>query len=299
MTISIKEKLQVWTEDSLGHKINSFKDEEDISGLIHFLEARLADESPCCVKSRPRFWNELGMCRINQDDVELAQTCFENALQITPDYTAAQYNLATFAMQTGDILTAIKLYDKILANHPDHFNTLFNAGICYDQNEQKEAAISMFTKAAKINPDHGQVQFLAGESLLQAGRAIESLPYFKNAHSLNHGHFESAQGFAISLLKSKNFKHAVIICDQALLTHGPAVLPLQVKGDALLALNRIEEAIQCHIDLINLDLDVRDFLVNRIRKMSETEPHIHKKYVDTIMDKYPEYGTILGAGLKK
>ena len=299
MTISFKEKTHVWTDKSLGHQIHSFREKKDLPGLVQFLEARLVDESPCCVKNRPRFWNELGMCRINTEEMELAQTCFENALKIAPDYTAARYNLATFAMQTGDIQTAIKLYDTILTIHPDHFNTLFNAGICYEQTEQNENALSMFTKAAQLKPEDGQVQFLAGESLLQAGRAMEALPYFEKAHSLNHGHFESTQGYAISLLELKDFHQALIICDQALLTYGPAVLPLQVKGDALLALNRIEEAVQCHIDLINLDLDVRDFLVTRIKKMAEVEPQTHKQYTDTVMDKYPEYRAILGAGLKK
>jgi len=298
MSLAIKDKSHVWTEDSLGCKIHFIKENKDVPGLIQFLEIRLADESPCCVKNRPRFWNELGMCRINQENFELAETCFENALQITPDYDAAQYNLATFAMEAGDLLKAIRLYDHLLANHPDHFNALFNAGICHSQNEQKKNAISMFVKAATLKPDHGHVQFLTGETLLQAGRAVEALPYFEKAHTLNHGHFESTQGFAISLLESGNFKQALIICDQALLTHGPAMLPLQIKGDALLALNRIEEAVQCHIDLINLDLDVRDFLVTRIKTMAEKEPDIHKKYIAIVMDKYREYKTVLGAGLK-
>ncbi|THB78417.1 MAG: hypothetical protein D3926_13120, partial [Desulfobacteraceae bacterium] len=212
------------------------------------------------------------MCRMNQAESDLAQTCFENALQITPDYTCAQYNLATFAMQSGDIPGAIRIYDGILNDHPDHFNTLFNAGICYGHTEQKDAAIARLTRAAQVNPHHGHAQFLAGESLLQAGRAIDALTYFEKAHALNHGHFESTQGYAISLLEAQDYKQTLIVCDQALLTYGPAVLPLQVKGDALLALNRIEEAIQCHIDLIHLDLDARDFLVSRIQNMAETQP---------------------------
>ena len=112
-------------------------------------------------------------------------------------------------------------------------------------------------KAAKLRPENGHLQFLTGETLLQTGRAKEALPFFRSAQKQNHGHFETTMGLAISLLETQGYDEAIIICEQALMTFGPAMLPLQIKGDALLAINRIEKAVQCHIDLVSLDLDIQ------------------------------------------
>ena len=48
-----------------------------------------------------------------------------------------------------------------------------------------------------------------------------------------------SQGLAIALLETRKYDEAIIVCDQALITFGAAVLPLQIKGDAMLALRFI------------------------------------------------------------
>ena len=247
MVWATKEKFVTWTDESLGQAIHSFKEQQDFSGLVRFLELRLADDAPCCVSNRARFWNELGLTQV-QEDPKLSETCFENALSIDPDYIVAQYNLATLAMENGNLDGALKLYHAILAEEPGHFNALFNAGICHTNANDNESALPLFMKAAKLRPEDGHLQFLTSETLLQTGRAKEALPFFRSAQKQNHGHFETTMGLAISLLETQGYDEAIIICEQALMTFGPAMLPLQIKGDALLAINRIEKAVQCHIE---------------------------------------------------
>jgi tetratricopeptide (TPR) repeat protein len=299
MSSVTKKKTGTWTKLSLRHAINKFKEKKDFHGLIQFLEIRIADEAPCCVSMRARFWNELGLAKIEQQDLDQAKICFENALLIEPDYTAARYNLATFAMQQGDLPAALDQYDAVLKDNPEHFDALFNAGLCHSHSDEKEAALSLLLRAARLRPEHGRVQFLTGETLLQVGRASEALPFFRSAHKENHGHYESAMGFAISLLENKNYNDAITICEQALMTFGSATLPMQLKGDALLALNRIEEAVQCHIDLCHIDLDIRDFVVTRLQKLAQEDPAAFTTYATAVRDHYPDFESIIGADLEK
>lgn len=293
-----KSTAAVWTEETLGAAIQDFKSGADDAALNSFLNDRLEDEDRFCLASRDRLWNELGLSKIHQEMVEQAAVCFENALMLSPDYAAARYNLATLDMHRGDLGKALERYEGILASHPDHFDALINAGLCHVYADDKENALPLFIKAAEICPDHGQANFLAGETLLQAGRAKTALPFFEAACRINHGHFESLSGLAIAQLKADLAKNCVITCDQALMTFGTATLPLQVKADALIEMDRIEEAVQCHADICRLDLDIRDFVVTRIRELSTQEPERYKVYTALVKEKFPELESLLGTALE-
>lgn len=297
MTVNVESSSNPWSDQSLGESICLYKENEDYEGLSQFLEKQLRDEDPVCVLSRSRFWNELGLTRIELEDVDQAKICFENALMIKPDYMVARYNAATMSMQTGDLEEALKQFSPILAENDAHFDALVNSGHCYMHLGNHEEAFTMFTRALALRPDHGQLLFLTGESLLQLGRHEEALPHFRKAHKINDGHFESTQGLAISLLETGHDKEAIVLCDQALMTYGLAALPLQIKGDALIKMDRIEEAVSCHVDLCNMDLDIRDFVVIRIQRLRESNPERCQRYIKTVSENHPQFETFLGSAL--
>ena len=295
---TVKEPV-LWTEEAIGERVISLKNDQNLAGLSEFIEARLNDDQLQSKSSRVKLLNELGVAQIQQDNFEEGRSCFQNALQLDPGHTAAQYNLATFAMQEGDSEIALEMYNSILKEQPDHFGALCNAGLCYGYIEDKDSARTMLTRAADLRPEDGEVLYLAGESLLQVGEAAEALPYFRSAYKYNQGHFETSQGLAIALLESGDYDEAISICDQALMKFGAAILPLQIKGDAYLAKKIVEKAIQCHFDLCTIDLDVRDFVVGRINKLKTDDPDLYIEYRDLVQKDYPEYASIMSASLKE
>jgi len=200
-------------------------------------------------------------------------------------------------MQTGDLEEALKQFNIILMENDAHFDALVNSGHCYVHLETHENAVTMFTRALALRPDHGQLLFLTGESLLQLGRHKEALPHFRKAHKINSGHFESTQGLAISLFETKHYEEAIVLCDQTLMTYGLAALPLQIKGDALIGLDRIEEAVNCHVDLCNMDLDIRDFVVTRIQKLKKGNPEGFQRYAKAVSENHPQFETFMGTAL--
>lgn len=288
-----------WTEGMLAREITEYKIFPDPSTLEAFLLERLEDEDPYCISCRPRFWNELGLMMLRQEKIDEAVDSFTKALEIEPANETALYNLATLSMKQNDLPAALKNYEAVLLENPDHYNALFNAGLCHLYSEDKEASLSFFLQAAALRPEDGQAQYLTGEILMQLGRTEEALRYFRSAYKENHGHFETSMGLAITLLKTGNYQETITACDQALRVFGAATLPLQVKGDAMLALERFEEAVMCHMDLCRLDLDIRDFVVSRLRQLADEDPASFAAYSTVVHEIFPEFESILHSALKK
>lgn len=283
----------VWTEVNLTGEIAGYRANRDDSGLESFLLMRIEDSDPCCVSFRPRFWNEYGLLQIEREKIEEAADCFQRAMAIDPSNISVLYNLGTLYMQQGRFAEALEKFETVLIERPHHFDALFNSGLCHLYDERKDEALSHFVRAAKLRPDHGHTRYLTGEIFMQQGRADEALVHFREAYREHPDHFETTMGFAIALLKTCSYREAASICDQALLVFGAATLPLQVKGDAMLALKEFREAVMCHMDLCSLDLDIRDFVVTRLVKLAEEDPASFEAYAAVVNAAFPSFKSIL------
>ena len=82
------------------------------------------------------------------------------------------------------------------------------------------------------------------------------------------------------------------------MTFGPSILSLRIKGDALLALDRIDDAVLCHLDMAHIDIDSRDFLVSRIKKMAAEEPGKMNQYRSSMLERCPDFEPILSISLE-
>jgi len=297
MTVFADQKSPDWTEEDLCRSITELKSQQKHSELNCFLRERIADKDSFCTANRTRLWNELGLSMLQQEDIPQAADCFQESLQIDPDNSTALYNLANLALHQKDFESALQQYGAVLKSDAEHFGALFNSALCHVYSDDIDSALPLFVKAGKIKPEDARLQFWAGECLLHSGRHKEALPFFKRAYSLNPRHFESAQGLAITLLETQRYEDAVEICDSNLMSFGPSILPLRVKGDALLALDRIDDAVLCHLDMAHLDLDARDFLVSRIKKMATEEPTKMSQYKRSMHERCPDFEGMLSISL--
>ena len=204
------------------------------------------------------------------------------------DKPAKDCTLGTLLLRQGQVEQALSHFSAALSASPDYFDALFNGGLCYLHLEDPERALQWFSKAARLRPEDWQTQYICGEILLQGGRRVEALPYFKAAHVANQTHFETLQGLAIALLGARRFEEVVAVCDTTITLHGTATLPLQLKGDAMLALGMYEEAVRCHVDLCRIDLDIRDFLISRLQTLKEEDEPAFRAYAEIVHRSYPE-----------
>lgn len=171
-----------------------------------------------------------------------AVAILEGVVKAAPSAIAARYNLALFLLMAGRHAEAVAHLDRILAGRPDHQPSLFS----------KAKGLMALDRAAEALPI---LQGLAAgndpESLLALGNALRALQRHAEAAEAYRRLTRAAPAFlgghmnlAILLTSSGEAETALPALDEAVRLH-PTVAELHaLRGQALLRLNRHDEAIE-------------------------------------------------------
>jgi tetratricopeptide (TPR) repeat protein len=292
MSANVNQEQIAWDEQGLKQAIIELKSGETAE-LISFLRERIEDSDACCYTHRTNLLNELGLVMLDEEDVQQAEFCFSEALKIDPMAVSAAYNLANLALHNDDFDKAIGLYERVILVQPVFVGAQFNLALCYLYSDQIEKAQGHFVRAANIQPDFHNANYWAGETLLRKNSFVESAIYFKQAYKLNPNHFETVNGYAMALNGAGEHDQAIEICDKSLQALGPSVVSLRTKADAMLALDRVQEAVLCHLDIAHIDLDARDLIVSRLQALHQQNLDQFERYKDFMLDRNPQFEPLL------
>lgn len=94
-----------------------------------------------------------GVALLERGKIKDALEMFRQALDDSPDYTDARYNLACILFKLGRYEEAEKEYELLLMIQPLDVDALNNLGTIYVLNNNLEKAKSLFEKALGMNPD--------------------------------------------------------------------------------------------------------------------------------------------------
>jgi tetratricopeptide (TPR) repeat protein len=282
-----------WSDQTLQQMIMALKSKREYRELKGFLRSRIEDADPCCSVNRPKLWNELGLVFLEEDNPEEADLCFVEALKIDHANVTAAYNMANIKLHHGLFDKAIDLYERVLVMEPDFVGAQINKALCLLYSERCEDARPLFEQAASMQPGNHPANYWAGEISLRLGDFAVALPFFKQAYALQTNHFETVNGYAMTLLGAEQYEEAAAICDQSLMSVGPSVVALRTKSDAMLALNKVQDAVLCHLDIAYLDLDARDAIVSRLQALYEEDKAKFQEYKKYMMDRSPEFEPLL------
>ncbi|MEB3274915.1 MAG: glycosyltransferase [Prochlorothrix sp.] len=102
--------------------------------------------------------NNLGSLLLNQNQTELAQLVFEQALEWDPDFALGHYNLGLTKRALGDGAGAIAAYQRALKLNPSHASTCQNLGVLLLKRGQIQIGAGLLARAidlhrAQNNPD--------------------------------------------------------------------------------------------------------------------------------------------------
>ncbi|MBN2493409.1 MAG: tetratricopeptide repeat protein, partial [Deltaproteobacteria bacterium] len=131
----------------------------------------------------PGIYNNLGMIYIGLKRFRDAQTQFEKALTIDPDYTEALINIAAMAHRFRDYDRAKQAYEKVLAKDPKNLKAVCGlAYTIYGMGDAKRA-LEYFEKVLSRQPDDLQSIYTVGviyDSLLKDyGNAVKYYEQYK------------------------------------------------------------------------------------------------------------------------
>jgi tetratricopeptide (TPR) repeat protein len=102
--------------------------------------------------------NNLGADFVAQGRMTEAAGEFRRALELDPQYAAAQLNLAFAYDRLGRVEEAIAAYRRGLELDPNSAYAHNNLGVLYDKQGQYDLAIEMFEKALRIEPTNPAAQ---------------------------------------------------------------------------------------------------------------------------------------------
>lgn len=131
------------------------------------------------IRQQPDLWVELGIARLNSDDVAGAQLAFDQALKIQPGHPGGTLGLARIPLHQGDYVAAEQLAEAAVANAPDDAEAWFIKGSALHAQGKYIAAAKAYGQAKQIDPGNSSAALGEATALLDAGHATEAVVRFQ------------------------------------------------------------------------------------------------------------------------
>ncbi|MCP4613825.1 MAG: tetratricopeptide repeat protein [Planctomycetes bacterium] len=112
---------------------------------------------------------------------EEAQTQFERAIQLRPDFTHAYFNLARILMQKERVTEAVTELRQTIQIDPNHVGALNMLGMALGRQQMFAEAQSHLERAVSLDPNHSEVRNNLGAVYSAQGRLREAMVQFEAA----------------------------------------------------------------------------------------------------------------------
>jgi tetratricopeptide (TPR) repeat protein len=120
---------------------------------------------------------DLGLLLSQQNDLEQAESHYQAALKMRPEFAEAWFNLGVLRARQGRTAEAARCYEQALNIRPNHVDSHLNLGAELAGLKNWDAAIPHFRTAIQLNPTNADAHFDLAEALQatsnNAGAAIE------------------------------------------------------------------------------------------------------------------------------
>ena len=119
---------------------------------------------------QPDLWVQLGIARLNKNDLDGADIAFNEALKIDPRHADGKLGLARIPLKNRRFAAAEQAADDVLAIAPEHAEAWFiKASAVHAQGRFNDAATA-YSRAHELNPEHLQAALGEASALLEAGQ---------------------------------------------------------------------------------------------------------------------------------
>ena len=184
----------------------------------------------------------LGKALLRKGALDEAIVASHRALAIDPDIDRAHYNIGTAYMRQERHELAIAHFRRALEIRPEMLPALNNLGNAYQEQGLYDPALATYRRALAVQ-EHASIYHNIGHTFAAARRADSAQVYYRFALELDPDLRESYKGLVKALRSEDRLQSAVVVLDQALRRWPQDQLMLLLRGDALAALGREEEAV--------------------------------------------------------
>ena len=116
-----------------------------------------------------------------------AETAYRAALVISPAHAITRHNLGALVAAQGKHISAIALFDKVIAAEPDYATAHYNRAMALHTLGRLREAIRGFSRASVLEPGHYDAHRALGFLLLAEGERGRALDHFARTYELRRG----------------------------------------------------------------------------------------------------------------
>jgi len=152
--------------------------------------------------------DNLGIVLMQKGKMDAAITCFQQALQIRPDFAEARNNLGHALLQMGKVDAAITSFQQALQIRPDFAEAHDNLGNALLQTGKVDEAITHCQRALQIKPDDAEACVNLGNALFRKGREDDAIAQYQKALQIKPGLAMARKNLA-AVLRQKSGRQAL------------------------------------------------------------------------------------------
>ncbi|WP_421655148.1 tetratricopeptide repeat protein [Leptothermofonsia sp. ETS-13] len=131
-----------------------------------------ATEQPISAHSKLGAYNNWGSLLQEQGNLPGAKACFQQAVEIDPNFAPGHFNLGLTLKAMGDLEGAIAHYQQAIQLNPSYADAYQNLGVALLKQGQVMASVHAFRQAIALHKQHGSPE---GERLEQTLREMRLL----------------------------------------------------------------------------------------------------------------------------
>ena len=156
-----------------------------LTGQKKFSAANTAYESAISIRPNyPEAYNSMGVVLKEQGKTNEAITAYKAALSLKPDYAEAFFNLGVTLQQHCKYTDAITAYQQAITVNPNYAVAYNNLGNTFQKQSKFEDAVDSYCRAIEIKPGYADAIFNMGKALEKQGKTKEALAEYGRAIEL-------------------------------------------------------------------------------------------------------------------
>ena len=167
-------------------------------GRVWASDVRLWRDATEKAPGKARAWFNLGGAQLDSDP-DAAQTAFEEAVRLQPEFPEAFYNLGVIEQGRGNPIAALGWYQRAVDQSPDYWPAINNMGNVRFGLGDHQGAIQDFDRTLRLNPDYWPAQYNLAIVFTAMARPAEAIPKLRTVLDWSPDFREARYLLAVSL----------------------------------------------------------------------------------------------------
>ncbi|WP_175628341.1 XrtA/PEP-CTERM system TPR-repeat protein PrsT [Thioalkalivibrio denitrificans] len=229
-----------------------------VQGLLHFYRQEYqaaADALEDALRGNPNLFPAMffaGASHYALENWQQAETYLGRYLRAFPDMPAANQLLAAVRLRGGHVQDAQTLLERALAANPGDAAALDLMASIHATRGDNVATLEVLRQRVSMQPDSPQARMRLAAALLQSGDREAGFAELEAARELDPEDVGIDVALVVRLLQDGNFERALSEVEALIEKHPEEPVPYNLRGIALLGLNRVDDAVATFEQTLNV-----------------------------------------------